>query len=145
MVENGLFPIPLQDLIVHKYFVVTMLGLSTFKLSNVVIYWNVVITSQMGLLTDLHFLLRLVIMIPLMEAIGSLLKFAQRQDVSICNFIAIVKVYQGQFYRLYFNNITFINDELWSLNGLMIFDHQQIHLKWVTNYNSNVVEQIFLC
>jgi hypothetical protein len=79
---------------------------------------------KLGLLIDLHLLLGLVIMLPLMEAIGSLLKFPQRQDVSICDFIVIVKVYQGQLYRLYSNNITFINDELWSLNGLMVFDHQ---------------------
>jgi hypothetical protein len=95
---------------------------------------------KLGLLTDLHLLLVLVVMLPLMEAIGSLLKFSQRHDVSICNFISIVKVCQDQLYRLYSNNITFTSDEFRSLNGLMVCDHQQIHLKWVTNYNSNVVE-----
>jgi hypothetical protein len=75
-----------------------------------------------------------------MEEIGSLLKFAQRQDVFICNFIATVKVCQDQPYKLYSNNTTFTSDEFQSLNGLIVCDHQQIHLKWVKKYNSNVVE-----
>jgi hypothetical protein len=96
---------------------------------------------KLGLFANLHLLLGLVVMLPFMEAIGSLLKFPQRHDVSICNFITTMKVCQDQLYRLYSNNTTFTSDEFWSLNGLMVCDHQQIHLKWVTNYNYNVVEQ----
>jgi hypothetical protein len=95
---------------------------------------------KLGLLTDLHLLLGVVAILPLMEAIGSLLNFAQRWDVFIFNFIATVKIYQDQLYRLCSNNTTFTNDEFQSLNGLVVCDHQQIHLKWVKNYNSNVVE-----
>jgi hypothetical protein len=46
---------------------------------------------KLGLLTNLHLLLELVVMLPLMEAIGSLLKFAQRRDVSTYDFIATMK------------------------------------------------------
>jgi hypothetical protein len=145
MVLNGLFPVPLQDLIATN----NLLWLcQDFPLSSCLMWQSIgmlLLQVKLGLLIDLHLLLRLVIVLPLMEAIGSLLKFAQRQDVPICDFIAIVKVYQGQLYKLYSNNITFINDELWSLNGLMVCDHQQIHTKWVTNYNSNVVEHFFWC
>jgi hypothetical protein len=95
---------------------------------------------KLGLLAKLHLLLGLAIMLPLMEAIGSFLKFAQRHDISICKFIPNVKVCQDQLYRLYSNNTTFTSDEFRSLNGLMVRDHQQIHLKWATNYNSDVVE-----
>jgi hypothetical protein len=52
--------------------------------------------AKLGLLIDLHLLLGLAVVLPLMEAIGSLLKFAQRHDVYICNFITNVKVYQDQ-------------------------------------------------
>jgi hypothetical protein len=55
---------------------------------------------KLGLLKNLHFLLELVIMLPLMEAFGSLLKFVQRWDVFIYDFIATMKVCQGQLYRL---------------------------------------------
>jgi hypothetical protein len=79
---------------------------------------------NLGLLTDLHLLFGLAIVLPLMEAFGSLLKFAQRWDVFIYDFIVVVKVCQGQFYRLYFNNNTaFINDELCSSNGSSVCNH----------------------
>jgi hypothetical protein len=28
-------------------------------------------------------------------------------------------------------------DELWSFCGLLQGDHSQIHMKWITNYNTN--------
>ncbi len=43
-------------------------------------------------LTYMHLLIGLTTMLPLMEAIGSLLKFAQRQDVFIFDFIVAIKV-----------------------------------------------------
>jgi hypothetical protein len=48
----------------------------------------------------MHLLLGLVIVLPLMEAIGFLLKFVQRQDVFIFNFIITINVCQGQLYKL---------------------------------------------
>jgi hypothetical protein len=50
---------------------------------------------NLTLLMDMHLLIGLVIMLPLMEAIGYLLKFAERQYVFISDFIAMVKVCQG--------------------------------------------------
>jgi len=98
---------------------------------------------NLGLLTNLHLLLGLAVMLPLMEAIGSLLKFAQRWDDFLYEFIATVKVCRGQLCKLYSNNnIAFINDEFCSPNSLMVCNHQQIHLKWVTNYNSDIVEHL---
>jgi hypothetical protein len=39
----------------------------------------------------------------------------------------------------------FKGDELWSFCGLLQFDHEQIHIKWVTNYNMDHIEhQAFL-
>jgi hypothetical protein len=49
---------------------------------------------------DMHLLLGLPIVLPLMEAIGFLLKFAQKQDVFIFNFSIAKKVCQGQLYKL---------------------------------------------
>jgi hypothetical protein len=40
------------------------------------------------------------------------------------------------------NNITFNGDEFWSLNGLMVHDQWQIHMKWVTNYNNDSIEHL---
>jgi hypothetical protein len=49
--------------------------------------------------------------LPLMETIGALLKFGQRQDVFINNFVVVVKVYHGQLYKLYCDNNALIDDE----------------------------------
>jgi len=98
---------------------------------------------NLGLLTNLHLLLGIITMLPLMERIGSLSKFAQRQNVFICDFIVTMKVYQDQHYKLYSNNnIVFTSDEFWSLNGLMVCNHQQIHVKWVIDYNCDVIKHL---
>ncbi len=95
-----------------------------------IIYWNVVIASQLGPPHKLALLLGLTAMLPLMEGIGSLLKFAQKWEVFICDFIVAMKVCQGQHYRLYSdNNTTFTDDEFCSFNALMVCNHQQIHLR----------------
>ncbi len=111
MVQNGLLPKPLQDLIATY---ILFLLCEDFPLSSCLM-WQLIgmllLQVKLGLLTKLHLLLGLDIVLPLMEAIGSLLKFAQRQDISICKFIPNVKVYQDQLYRLYSNNTTFTNDE----------------------------------
>ncbi len=67
---------------------------------------------NLGLLTNVNLSLGHATKFPLMERIGSLLKFFQRQDVFIYDFIATMEVFQGQHYKVYFDNITvFIGDE----------------------------------
>lgn len=79
----------------------------------------------------------------LMEIMQSLLKFAQRRNLFICDFIAIVKVYHGQLYNFYCDTPSFFyNDEFWSFQGLLQNDHTQIHMKWVTNYNTARIEHL---
>jgi hypothetical protein len=51
---------------------------------------------NLGLFTNVHLFLGHVVMLALMDEVGSLLKFVQRQDVFICDFIATVEVYQCQ-------------------------------------------------
>jgi hypothetical protein len=50
---------------------------------------------------DIHLLLGLVVMFPLMKAMQSLLKFVWRKDTFIYDFIDVLKVYQGQVYLIY--------------------------------------------
>jgi len=46
-------------------------------------------------------LLGLSCLLPLLEAMNALIKFAQEKDVFICNFVAVVKIYQTNFYMMY--------------------------------------------
>jgi hypothetical protein len=51
----------------------------------------------------------------LMESLQSLFKFAQHGDVFIYDFIAIVKLCQGQLYNLYYDaTLLFQGNEFWS-------------------------------
>jgi len=62
---------------------------------------------------------------PLMENIQSLIKFIERRDIFICDFIVMVKVCQGQFYSLYCDpTFAFKGNEFWSFCGLLHDDHE---------------------
>jgi hypothetical protein len=81
--------------------------------------------------------------LPLMESMQSLFKFAQQGDIFISNFIAIVKLCQGQLYNLYYNaTLSFQGNELWSFHELLQDDHEQIHTKWVTDYNTKCTKHL---
>ncbi len=79
-------------------------------------------------------------MLPLMKAMQSLLKFVWRKDTFIYDFIGVLKVYQGQLYTLYYdNNSSFQGEIFLSFHGLIQCDHQQVHMKWVTNYDLDFI------
>jgi hypothetical protein len=59
------------------------------------------------------------------------------------DFITTVKVCQGQLHGLFWNTtFSFRGNELCSFFGLLKSYHQQIHTKWVTNYNMNCIEHL---
>lgn len=85
-------------------------------------------------------------LLPLLEAIDSLVTFAQKRDVYICDFVAAVKVCQASLYRMYEDKATsFSTDEFWSLNNLLDCSHEQIHIKWLTDLNDNSAVLCFVC
>jgi hypothetical protein len=61
--------------------------------------WHFVV-DQFGLLIDIHLIFGLDFVLPLMEVMQSFLKFSQRRDAFICDFIVVMKVCQGQLYSL---------------------------------------------
>jgi hypothetical protein len=67
-------------------------------------------------------------------------------DIFICDLVVIVKVWQSKLYNLYCDiAFAFKGNELWSFCGLLQFDHEKIHIMWVTNYNMDYFEhQAFL-
>ncbi len=74
--------------------------------------------------------------LPFMESMQSLFKFAQQGDIIIFDFITIVKLCQGQLYNLYYDaTLSFQGNEFWSFHKLLQCDHEQIHSKCVTDYN----------
>jgi hypothetical protein len=106
----------------HRYFVVTMWKLFTFKLFNVAIYWNVLITSQLGPPHKPAFApwiwchvsiwwKQLVHCWSLFKDMMSLFMISlQLWRSAKANFISYILT-------------AFISDEFWSLNGLMVCNH----------------------
>ncbi len=46
-------------------------------------------------------------------------------------------------YNLYYDaTLSFQGNEFWSFHGLLQDDHQQIHTKWVTDYNIECIEHL---
>lgn len=98
------------------------------------------------LLLDPYTMLGMCALLPLLEAIDTLVNFAQKRDVYICDFVAAVKVCQGSLYRMYEDKATsYSSDEFWSFNNLLDCSHEQIHIKWITDLNDNSAILSFLC
>ncbi len=57
--------------------------------------------SNLCLLIDVEMLLGLNVIMPLLEAVFFFIKFAQLRDVFMCDFIVVVKIYDGDVYRIY--------------------------------------------
>jgi hypothetical protein len=51
--------------------------------------------ENFGLFTNIHLLLGLACILQLMDTMWSFLKFAQRRDIFICDFIDVMKVCKG--------------------------------------------------
>lgn len=98
------------------------------------------------MLLDPYTMLGMCALLPLLEAIDTLVNFAQRRDVYICDFVAAVKVCQGSLYRMYEDKATaFSSDEFWSFNNLLDCSHEQIHIKWITDLNDDSAILSFVC
>jgi len=78
------------------------------------------------LLLDSYPLLGMYALLPLFQAINTLVNFAQKSlDVYICDFVEAVKVCQGFLYRMYKDNSTcYSTDELWSFYNLLDCSHK---------------------
>jgi len=82
----------------------------------------------------------------LLEAIDMMVVFAQKRDVYIGDFVAVVKVCQASMYLMYEDRGTsFSSDKFWSFNNLLDCSHKQIHIKWMTDLNDNFAVLTFIC
>jgi hypothetical protein len=86
-------------------------------------------------------------LLPLLEAVNALIKFAWRKDVFICAFVAIVKLYQVDIFMMYFGVIISYQCEhffvMWTIVlplspkiGLLISTLVQktLHFTWLIIY-----------
>lgn len=60
---------------------------------------------------DIHTLLALYYLLPLLEYINALMKFSQRKDVFISNFMVVTKICQVDLFMMYINPMTKYQNE----------------------------------
>jgi hypothetical protein len=78
-------------------------------------------------LCDLQVLLGLSYILPLLESIDALVKFAQMKDVSVCDLVATIKLCQSDIYMMYCDQTSkFTIDNFWVFKSLLEFRHENI-------------------
>ena len=94
--------------------------------------------AVLDLLCDPTCLLGMCALLPLIECLDSLITFAQKQDVFICDFIGAVKVCEGQLYNMYnCHSRDFNTNEFFLFKSITEGTHDHIHTRWVQNDPEN--------
>jgi hypothetical protein len=103
--------------------------------------------ANLELLLDISVPVALMYFLPLLETIHYLVKFSQQRDVFICDYLAAVKVCQGQLYSLYSDPTTcFRSDSFTEFNDLLACQNRTISLVWepaALDLNEQGMEQLF--
>jgi hypothetical protein len=93
--------------------------------------------KNLTLLLDVATLLALPCILPLLECIQSLIKFAQSRNVFISDFIAAVKICQGELFEMYTNSSTSFQPLHFQSFYDVVNDHSHtISHEWVTDLNN---------
>jgi hypothetical protein len=91
------------------------------------------------LLINVETLFGLNVMMPMLEAIHSLIKFAQLRNVFVCNLITTSKVGEGDVYHMfYYRESSFEGNVFNYFTTLINSVHKSINLCWITNMNSEI-------
>jgi hypothetical protein len=78
-------------------------------------------------LCDLQVLLGFACILPLLEYVHALIKFAQMKDVYVCDLVATIKVFQGDIYTMYCDQTSkFTKYNFWTLKTLLELKHENI-------------------
>jgi len=94
---------------------------------------------------DQYVLLGMTTLMPFLETLDLLVIFAQKRDVYICNFIAALKIAEGQLFTLYIDRSTaYSRDEFWAFKNILDCSHSQIHMKWVSDLNDESAKLVFV-
>jgi hypothetical protein len=87
-------------------------------------------------LCDLQILLGLAYILPLLESMHALIKFAHMWDVFVCNLVVAIKVYQNDLYNMYLEQSSnFFANTYWAFKSLLECRHEDIHMKWILDLN----------
>jgi hypothetical protein len=107
------------------------------------------LTNQQAMLNyqhlcDIHILLGLACILPLLESMHVLIKFAQSKDVFVCDLVVPIKDCQGDFYNMYCDLTSkFTTDSFWAFESLLELKHGNIHMRWIVDAKSGIPHLAF--
>jgi hypothetical protein len=80
---------------------------------------------------DVNLLISLFSLIPMLEIIHALIKFAQKRDVFVYDYVATIKICQRQLYIHYSNpTMKYSFNVFKEFHDLVDYIHNTLHLKW---------------
>lgn len=92
--------------------------------------------ANLALLLDPYVLLGMLAFLPLLEAVDTLIQWAQKRDAFICDFVGALGTCQSSLFMFYLNEDTvFRKDEFHAYNQVLQCSHEQILMKWDANLN----------
>jgi len=92
--------------------------------------------ANLALLLDPYVLLGMLALLPMLEAVDTLIQWAQKQDAFICDFVGALGTCQSNLFTFYLNDDTaFRRDEFHAFNQVVQCSHEQILMKWESNSN----------
>jgi hypothetical protein len=66
------------------------------------------------------------------------------RDVFVCDLVVAIKVCQGDMYNMYLEESSnFIANTFWAFKFLLKCKHENIHMKWIPNFNSGLQHLVF--
>jgi hypothetical protein len=81
---------------------------------------------------------------PLLEYVHVLIKFAWSKDVLVCDLVATIKVYQGDVYNMYCDqNSKLTIDSFWAFKSWLELKRENIHMRWIVDANYGIPHLAF--
>jgi mannosyltransferase OCH1-like enzyme len=86
-----------------------------------------------------NFMFGFACILPLLEFVHVLIKFVWSKDVFVCDLVATIKVYQGDVYNMYCDQISKLtNDSFWAFKSWLELKHENIHMRWIVDVNFGI-------
>jgi hypothetical protein len=93
----------------------------------------VVVQTNFDLIFDIFTFVGLTCLLPLLEIAHTFIKFSQQKNVFACDYVAAIKVCQGQFYGLYNDpNPCYISNAFKDFKDIVDYKHGTLSLRWIT-------------
>jgi hypothetical protein len=100
---------------------------------------------NLNLLCDIHTLLDLSYLLPLLGVVNILIKFAKRNNIFICNFVTIIKICQADIFMMYSDPFTSYQHEHFQVFcDIMDNSSTTIMQNWIIDLNSGTKTYLFI-